>query len=338
MLYATTRSAHDIHTAQRAVQADRTADGALYIPMKLLPFTKERIAALRGESEAGIIAMVLNLFFNTRLTYEDITRALGKQFVRVSGIRQRITVGECWHNAQGDMTGIEQALSELLKVEKTDSPASSWVKVAVHTAMLFAFYGKMRRENLFPPSGDFDVAVTAGDFCAPMGAWYARKLGLPVGTILCCCEEGDATWDLLRLGQMKLRRGQATSDGLERMICETLGCREAAGYASACNEGRTYEITEQQRLLLCNGVQIFAVGGERIPRVIANSYVTNGYVFSTQTAALYGALMDHRASAQSNTPAVLLSEVSPMKCAPDVCEAMGISPEQLRQRLQLNGG
>lgn len=334
MLYATTRSEHDTYTAQRALKEACALDGGLFVPMKLPVLPPEQIDSLQHESEHGILALVLNLFFNCRLTHADVEFAIGKRFLKLKSIHHRVIVGECWHNPEGDIARLERILAGLIAVDKTQIAVGNWLSVAVRTAILFVLYGRMRREGLLDADACFDAAVSGDCFDAPMAAWYAAKMGLPIGRIVCCGNNNGIAWDLLQLGQMKLRKDQLMPAGLERLIRECLGSGEAVRFAQVANCGGVYDLTPEQLEKLREKMHICVVSEQRIPRVISNSYVTNGYLLEPQSAAIYGGLMDFRASSGNNGTALILSEKSPALSEDSVAKAMGITVQEMRKRLQ----
>ena len=48
-----------------------------------------------------------------------------------------------------------------------------------------------------------DISVVCGNFDLPMSAWYARAWGLPIGNIICCCNENGNLWNLIHHGQFR---------------------------------------------------------------------------------------------------------------------------------------
>lgn len=343
MLYATTRSNFETGTAQRALREVRGPDGGFYVPMALPFYTPEQIDALRDVSCAGAVAQVMNAFFSCRLTERDVEFVLGKQIAKLSSISHRITVAECWHNREGDFSRVVRLLTERISTGPDTPSVGEWAGVAVRTALLFGLYGELLRRGEAEPGRMIDVAVLAGDFTAPMAAWYARAMGLPIGNIVCCCNDNGAVWDLLQRGEVKTNQpvrhtatpkcDNALPAGLERLVYATLGREEALRYSQVCAQGGVYVLNPAQHPLVRQGLQAAVVGGNRLNRVIANVYATSGYVLCPYSALVYTGLMDYRAMSGENGRALVISESSPLQCQEQIAQAMGVTTAEVHERL-----
>lgn len=345
MLYKTTRSDRDTFTAERALKELRAPDGGLYIPMQRKEFAPGELADLLSQSVPGVIAGIMNHFFSCKLSGKDVEFILGKQITQLHSMNHRITVAECWRNPDGDFSRVIRILAERVAIDKRNTPVGDWMQVASRIAMLFGIFSQMLREGRVEGDRKLDVAVLSGDFSAPVAAWYARQMGLPIGNIICCCNENGAVWDLLQRGEMKTdppvrKTGTPRCDigrpeGIERLIRLTLGLKEAQRYAFICGEGGLYDLKEEKHNALREGMYTSVVSDKRIPRVIANAYATNGYVLCPYSALAYSGLMDYRAATGRIDPALMICESSPVQCEETIASAMGISISQLHQRLDM---
>lgn len=345
MLYATTRSDHDTFTAQRALKEHCAPDGGKYVPMRQVCFTAEEMSSLLNQSTCGIIAAVMNHFFSCKLTPLDVEFSLGRDVVHLHTMSHRITVAELWRNSDGEFAKIQRVLAERIAFDKRQTPVGEWMQVATAIAMLFCIYSRMLQQSQIDPDTKLDVALLSGTFAGPMAAWYARQMGLPIGNIICCCNDNGAVWDLLQRGEMKTRpviRKSGTPkcdigcpEGIERLIRAVLGLKESQRYAFACGKGSVYDLTPDLHERLREGMYASVVSDKRLPDVIANAYATNGYILCPYSALVYSGLMDYRASTGNNGPALMISETSPIQCEDAVARAMGISVSQLHQRMDI---
>lgn len=345
MLYATTRSDHDTFTAQRALKEGCAPDGGFYVPMQAVNYTPQELDGLVSLSNSGIIAAVLNRFFNCKLTAIDVDFFLGRHIFKLASFSHTITVAELWRNPDGDFRRIQRILTEKIAVDKSVVCVGEWMKIACTIAMIFCVYAQMLRDGVIKREDKFDIAVPSGTFSGPMAAVYARQMGLPVENIICCCNENSAAWDLLRYGQMKTRQpvrrtltprcDVALPDGIERLIRHKLGLNEVHRYVRACKNGDDYHLNEEQHDLLRQGLYAYVVSDKRIPRVIANTYATNQYVLCPYSSLVYSGLMDYRSSTGKNNAAVMLCETSPLQCEDDIAKAMNISVSELYERLNM---
>lgn len=344
VLYVTTRSKHDAYTAARTMNLDRGPDGGLFIPFRLPQFSREQIAELAGKSFGQNVAEILNIFFSTKLSGWDVDMAVGRNPIKFRSMNYRMIVSELWHNMDRHFGHLINAMAAKVHPDgEIIGAPSNWVQCAVRIAVLFGIYGELVRTEQVRSGASLDIAVASGSFAAPMAAWYARKMGLPIGTIICGCNENSAPWDLLHRGELDTD-AQAmqtnTPEGdltlppdLERLICETCGQEEALHYFWSCTEGSVYAPSEQAYEAMRNGMFAAVVSRVRVETIIPSVYRTNQYILEPYSALAYGALSDFRSRTGGSGMALLLCEKSPLCNGEAVARFMRISVDELRKRL-----
>ena len=189
MLYVTTRSNKETYTSARALSEDRAPDGGFFVPMRLPLFDNRKIQELGKKNFSQNVAEIINLFFGTRLDSWSLEFAIGRYPVKIIPISSREVVAETWHNPAWKFErlarGIEKAI---LQSDKISPKASDWLMVASRIAVLFGVFGELLKDGSEMP---IDLAVPSEDFSGAMAAWYAREMGLPIGNILCCCNDNN---------------------------------------------------------------------------------------------------------------------------------------------------
>ncbi len=321
MLYAATRNKSNIETAYKSIHLDCTGDGGLFTPFRMPTFEQQDILAMKDRAFGQNMAQVLNTFFSAGLTGWDIEFAIGRAPVQLNTIPHRIYIAESWHNSQWRFDHVVQLLSDRLSGEESGGAPSNWVCIAVRIAALFASYAQMLTAGQIEHQEVFDVAVTTGDFAAPMAAWYARRMGLPVGNIICGCNDNGCVWDLLNHGQMTtggLAVRTVTPDAdfalprnLERLVYETLGMEENLRYLQCCGTGSIYSVDELQLEQLRSGMFAAVISDSRVESIIHSVCRTSNYIFSPYAALAYGSLLDYRAKTGETRNVLLIAERSP---------------------------
>ena len=302
MLYVSTLNKTDSFTAYRVLHEDKTPDGGLFAPFHLPVFSSEEIEKLKDQSFSETVAKILNLFFSRRLSSWDVEFSIGRYPFRLESIGQRVTVAELWHNNQSDYQYIVSSLYKKLS-DKPCERVPDWVCIALEIAVLFGLFGELLRNGI----ENADIALTDDVLDYPIAAWYARKMGLPIGFILCGCSEDSGLWDFFRRGEASVN----TSDEIQRLIFENFGNIEAVRFINVRENGRMYRLTDIQTEILSQGIYPTVIGPERIPVVAANIQRTTGYLADSITAAAYGAMQDYRAETGENRPTLLLSRHDP---------------------------
>lgn len=337
MLYVTTRNNRDAFTTQRALRENRGPDGGMYLPFRTPKFSTEELDAFAEKSFGQCVAEILNMLFKTKLTGWDIDFSIGRYPVRLESLRHRIFVAESWHNTEWNYDHVVHSLVALLSKEEQIS--SDWAEIAVRIAILYGIFGELRRSGIETA----DVAVVSGDFSSPISAWYARQWGLPVGNIVCCCNENKNLWDLLCHGQMRTdalsistsipEADTALPNDLERLIYECGGVSEVERYLDVCRRGAMYCPSDVVLARLRKGMYVSVVSSQRIETTIPSVYRTHSYLMSPGTALAYAGLLDYRSKTGEIRHAIVLSDKSPVCDAETVAKTLGITANELKQNL-----
>lgn len=346
MLYASTRSKVESYTAQRTVWAQRAGDGGFFVPMKLPQFKRTEIIRLKNRTAEDNIALILNKFFQTEFSGKDVQFAIGREYYKLVDISQKLILAELWHNVDGELDNIIRLLTKRIAAEQRETEPGEWPAMAVRIALLFALFGLLEERGVVNTIKPIDLAVPAGDYSWPMAAWYARKMGLPIGTIILCCNENDGVRDLLHRGQLRTdavdartitpRCDYAAPEGLERAIYTILGREEVAEYLRVREKGGTYAVNAEQKRLLSEGMYVSVNNSRRLSQVIPNAYRTFGRVLCPYGAMVYTGVMDYQSISGKYNKVLMLCDYSPVHSLDATARAMGISVPELKKRLNLN--
>lgn len=329
MLYITTRDDKDAYTTARTLNMNYAPDGGQFVPFKLPELDQSDIQAMANNSFGQTVADVLNLFFSARLTGWDIDFCIGRNPLKIVSMSHKLLITELWHNPEDSYEYIENAVFHRIcpDISKNCKP-TDWVKIAVRISVLIGIYAQLLHHKYVEISQPMDIAVAADDFSATVAVWYARKMGLPVGAIVCSFTKDSPAWDLIHHGQANTS-GCTLPVGLERLIQGTLGCGENRRFLDISNRGGIYSVDETLRDLLGKDMFPAVVGAARIDSIIGSMYNTNAYVIDPNTAQAYGGLQDYRASVGENRPALLISENSPRFFRDRISGIIGISADKI---------
>ena len=344
MLYATTRSKVATYTAQRALKEERAPDGGLYVPTKLPVYSREELAELLNQPAGEIIARILNGFFNTKLDRLDVEFALGKRLYGMTKISHRIIIGELWRGREGGFEDLCRRLTGRISAEVGVQTPGAWMRIACRIALIFAMFAKLRADGILPAGEFMDAAALTGQFEGPYALWAARKMGLPIGEIICCCNENSGVWDLVNRGQMKLSgkvRRTITPDcdtvvpaGLELLLHERLEWDDVEKFLETQSRGGTFFLNAEEHRHFREGITAAVVSDKRVQLAIPNLYRTNGYMLCPYSALVYMGLMDYRSRPGPRRAALMLTEYDPRRNADAVTRALAISDQELREWCQ----
>lgn len=337
MLYVTTRNDRNSRPAGVTLRENRDIDGGFYVPFRIQKFPDAQIHELLEKPFNECVATVLNYLFQCRLTPWDIDFAIGRYPVRLKKIGYRTFLAELWHNPEWTYEHMVRKLSEMLCGE-TIFP-TSWGRIAARIAVFFGIFGQLHKNAIAVA----DVCMVSGNFSAPISAWYARQMGLPISNIVCTCNENHALWDLICLGQMRTNQVTiptcvseadiALPDELERLVFECGGMDAVTKYLEACRKGTIFtpdaELLDKLRCKL----HVSVVSSKRLDTVIPGVYRTHQYVMSPETALGYAGLQDYRTKTGSSRHAVVLSDHSPVHTTETVAGMLDVTPDILKSIL-----
>lgn len=324
MLYVTTRNKFDTYTAHKANQSDRGPDGGLFLPFRMPELTKEEIKAFSEKPFCQRVADLLNQFFGTQLTAWDVELYGGKSPVKLVPMSHRMLVAETWRNHDQDYARFASRLAARIcgDVDSMREP-TSWIGIAIRIAMLFGIFADLPATNTV-----LDIAVATEDFSAPMAAWYAREMGLPIGNII-CSHDHPCVWNLLHQGEV--RADENIPENLERLIAATLGVEENQRFCEIQAKGHIYATRQGMLEPLHKGMYATVSSRDRVNAVIPSVYRMAGYVMGPQTALAYSGLQDYRVRTGETRIALLLAEKSPAADIQLVADSMEMSEYQLRE-------
>ena len=306
MLYVTTRNDADAFTAPRTLLADTAADGGYYIPFHLPAFTADELAIMQANSFSQNVTDILNLFFNTNLECGIVDFCIGRNMIRFVPVNFRMIIMETFHNSEGSYNLIQNELSK--KLNPANAP-TLWQKIAIRTSVMIAMFCQMLENGVISADQPVDIAVNANDSAEVLAAWYARKMGMPIATIICGCTDNDSLWNLIHRGQVATRNlSLQDQQGIEQLLYVTLGSAAVSRYCRCCEAGQVYSMDEEQLRMVSAGLFASVLSADRLDAVIANFYSTSHYLLHKHNASAYGGLQDYRAKTGIGRHAVLFAD------------------------------
>lgn len=329
MLYVTTRNPNDAHTSHHAFTKDRSADQGLYVPFRVPVFLPEELEGLFRLSFSETLCVLLKRLLGAELKGWDVDYAIGRNPVRLVSLPHKIVVGETWRNLDWELARLEKSLIGLISGKDISRiSVSSWARIAVRISVVFGLFSGLRQKGLLPSGNTADVAMEEDDLSFAVSCIYCRKMGLPIGSIICSCAEDSPLWALYHTGQLQ---PAASGSDMERLIYEVLGASAAGDYALCAERGVTFQLTQPQLQILRDTVSAVVVSGTRMESIIPSVYRTGAYILAPDSALAYGGLLDHRSRSGERRTALLLTQRSPSCCLDTVCGCMNMSADDIKK-------
>ncbi len=183
-----------------------------------------------------------------------------------------------------------------------------------------------------------NVCVPTGNFGNILACYYAKKMGLPVKTMICASNANNVLTDFIKTGIYDRNRPFYTttspsmdiliSSNLERLLFDLTGSdEEVRGYMDCLSQTGKYEVSETVKQKLQEHFVSGCCDDGRTLNTIEKVYKNTGYLMDTHTAVAYTVLQDYRAATADDTPAVIASTASPFKFCDSVLKALGITEQ-----------
>ena len=194
-------------------------------------------------------------------------------------------------------------------------------------------------------SGDIEegqtvnVCVPTGNFGNILSGFYAKKMGVPIGRLICASNENNVLTDFIRTGTYDRNRpfyqtaspsmDILISSNLERLLYLLSGSdEEVRGYMQALAETGRYTVSER----VFRAVQAeFACGfctDAQGAQTIGKTFREKNYLLDTHTAVACTVLEGYRAETGDGTLTVVESTASPFKFCASVLDALGVTEHQ----------
>ncbi len=194
-------------------------------------------------------------------------------------------------------------------------------------------YARLLADGEIKEGEPVNIAVPTGNFGNILAAYFAKKIGVPVKTLICASNDNKVLFDFFQSGTYDRKRkfiltsspsmDILVSSNLERLIYLSSGCdagKTSELMAELSSDGR-YTVTEAMRGRMADFWGGFAVQAEAA-QAMKILYEAAGYVIDTHTGVASAVWRDYCIQTGDDTKTVIASTASPYKFARSVVEAI----------------
>ncbi len=213
----------------------------------------------------------------------------------------------------------------------------NWGRVLPQVVYYISAYCDLLAQGAIQMGDKVNYCVPTGNFGNILACYYAKKMGLPVGKLICASNCNNVLTDFIHTGVYDRDRPFHTtmspsmdiliSSNLERLLFDLSGGDDALirDYMDQLRRTGRYEIRQDMK----EALQELFYGGfcseEDTTATIAALYA-DGYLIDTHTAVAAKVLADYRRETGDEGPAVFASTASPYKFCDSVLTAIGETP------------
>ena len=213
----------------------------------------------------------------------------------------------------------------------------NWGRILPQIVYYISAYCDLLREGEVRLGEPVNYCVPTGNFGNILACYYARKMGLPVGKLICASNRNDVLTEFIRTGVYDRNRPFHTtmspsmdiliSSNLERLLFALTGHddEQVREYMGQLNQTGRYEVSPaiQDRL-----TRLFSAGfcdDAQTQKVIGRMWQEHHYLIDPHTAVAFDVLEQYRKETGDDTPAIVASTASPFKFCDSVLGALGVT-------------
>lgn len=219
----------------------------------------------------------------------------------------------------------------------------NWGRLVPQIVYYFAAYAQLLKAGRIAFGSQVDFCVPTGNFGDILAGYYAKRMGLPVGRLVCASNRNNVLTDFLRTGVYTARRefyktsspsmDILVSSNLERLLWHVTGSdAEVAGLMDRLNREGSYTVRPETLAAIQETFSCGWSSEEEVAAEIRTRWERDGYLCDTHTAVAFHVAGQHK---REGVPMVVLSTASPFKFPRSVLAALGhTAPENDFEAMQ----
>lgn len=188
--------------------------------------------------------------------------------------------------------------------------------------------------------GEFvNVVVPTGNFGNILAAYYAKKMGIPIKTLICASNSNNVLTEFINTGVYNKDRPFYTtlspsmdilvSSNLERLLYDLSGCddKKTSGYMESLKSTGSFHVEDEMHAALKEQFWAGWCDDEATKRTIHDIQSQFSYVCDPHTAVAMNVYQQYRKKTGDTTKTIVASTASPFKFPKAVLAALGVEPK-----------
>ena len=240
-------------------------------------------------------------------------------------------------NFDDAQSAVKRIFTDKATAEKMDaqglmfSSANSinWGRLAPQIVYYFYAYFRLAEQGAVAWGSPVDFCVPTGNFGDILAGYYAKRMGLPVGKLVCASNQNNVLSDFIRTGTYDRRRefykttspsmDILISSNLERLLYHLCGDdTKVAGWMRELALTGCYTVDAETLAKLQENFGCGWASDAQAAEELCARYETDRYLCDPHTAVAFRVA----AQARGEAPMVVLSTASPFKFPRDVLAAL----------------
>lgn len=247
-------------------------------------------------------------------------------------------------NFDDAQTGVKQIFADDLKnrwaakrgVCLSSANSINLGRLAPQVFYYYKAYADLVRRGAIRAGDPVNFVVPTGNFGDILAGEFARRMGLPVGRLICASNANNVLTDFIRTGVYDRRRpfhktaspsmDILVSSNLERYLFLASGgdVQGVADCMRRLNEEGVYAAPEAVMQTMRPTFWAGYAADAAVYETIARVWREHGYLMDPHTAVAWNVMEQFRAETNDTAATVVLSTASPYKFSADVLRALGL--------------
>ena len=210
----------------------------------------------------------------------------------------------------------------------------NWGRILPPIVYYISAYCELLHAGKITLGDKIDFCVPTGNFGNILAGYYAKRMGLPVGTLVCASNANNVLTDFLSTGTYDRNRPfyQTASPSMDILISSNLerllALMEGAGqgvadYMNQLAAHGKYTVKPKTAQKIAAEFACGFCDDEGTKKTIAKLFAEKQYLLDTHTAVAWNVAEHYREKTDAKRPLVVVSTASPFKFCRSVLEALG---------------
>ena len=243
------------------------------------------------------------------------------------------SVGGNFDDAQSGVKNIFANLKLPVGVKLSSANSINIGRLAPQVAYYFKAYRDLLLNGEIKMGDKVNFVVPTGNFGDILAGYFAKKMGLSVGKLVCASNTNKVLTDFFENGVYNKNRDFyitnspsmdiLISSNLERLLYLTCGAEKCAEYMAQLKENGQYKLTKEELDKIKSEFDAGFTDNEQTIKTIKDVYEKHGYLMDTHTAVAWNVYEKWLKESGNTDKTVVLSTASPYKFSNSVMNALG---------------
>ena len=212
--------------------------------------------------------------------------------------------------------------------------AINWGRLMPQIIYYVSCYCELLKTEQITMGEKINIVVPTGNFGNILAGYYAKKMGVPIGKLICASNQNNVLTDFIKTGKYNRVRDFYTtispsmdiliSSNLERLLYDLSGRNDEKikEWFNSLNQNGSYEIDVDVKEKLQQEFFAGYCSDEDTKKTIKEVFDKVGYICDTHTAVAVKVYEDYKKETKDDTKTVIVSTASPYKFTDSVLKSL----------------